>query len=190
MDLHALVIDADAEERGVVRNALYKQQWKVCEASSVGEAMRIVGKYPWKLVFCDANLSTQSVNRSCDTTLLSELKGRFGSKLHVVITAQQESSINPFEAILNGASDFFRKPCQEEKVADYSRQVVERLRAAEREVKEAQLTTRLRTSELPPALPELTGEFEAIIKVFRRTGAECATSRACCGSARRPCSSC
>lgn len=168
MELYALVIDADAEVRSAVRNALYKHQWKVCEATSVEEAMRIIAKYSWQLVFCDANLSAQSVNRSCDTTLLSELKGRFGSKLHVVITAQQESSINPFEAILNGASDFFRKPCQEEKVADYSRQVVERLRAAEREVKEAQLTTRLRTSELPPALPELVGESEAIIKVFRR----------------------
>jgi DNA-binding NtrC family response regulator len=168
MDLHALVIDADAEERRVVRNALYKQQWKVCEASSVEEAMRIIGKYSLKLVFCDANLSAQNAHASSDITLLSELKRRFGSKLHVVITAQQESSISPFEAILNGASDFFRKPCREEKVADYSRQVIERLRAAEREIKEAQLTAQLRTSELPPALPELVGESEAIIKVFRR----------------------
>jgi DNA-binding NtrC family response regulator len=162
MDLHVLVIDADAEDRSVVRNALYKQLWKVCEASSVEEAMRIVGKYSWQLVFCDANLSAQPVNPPSDTTLLSELKKRFGSKLHVVITAQQESSINPFEAILNGASDFFRKPCREDKVADYSRQVVERLRAAEREVKEAQPTARLRTSELPPTLPDLVGESEAI----------------------------
>lgn len=168
MDLHALVIDADAEERRVVRNALYKQQWKVCEASSVEEAMHIIGKYSLKLVFCDAYLSAQSTNATCETTLLSELKRRFGSKLHVVITAQQERSISPFEAILNGASDFFRKPCREEKVADYSRQVIERLRAAEREIKEAQHTAQLRTSELPPALPELVGESEAIINVFRR----------------------
>lgn len=168
MDLHALVIDADAEERGVVRNALYKQQWKVCEASSVEEAMRIVGRYSWNLVFCDASLSAQLNHSSGDTTLLSGLKRRFGSKVHVVVMAQQESPINSFEAILNGASDFFRKPCREERVADYSRQVVERLRAAEREVKEAQLAARVRTSELPPALPELVGESEAIIKVFRR----------------------
>ena len=74
MDLHALVIDADAEERGVVRNALYKQQWKVCEASSVGEAMRIVGKYPWKLVFCDANLSAQHIHSPSGTTLKTSVR--------------------------------------------------------------------------------------------------------------------
>lgn len=147
MELYALIIDEDAEERRVVRNALHKYQWKVCEASSVEEAMQILDRYTWKLVFCDANLSAQYSDSSGDATLLSELKKRFGSKLHAVITASQGSSINPFEAILNGATGYIRKPCQEDKISDYSRLVVERLRAAEREAKEAHLAARQQASE-------------------------------------------
>jgi DNA-binding NtrC family response regulator len=169
MNLFALVIDADAEERGVVRNALHKQQWKVCEAASVEEAARILDSYSWNLILCDAALSTQHAYPSSDLTLLSELKRRFGTKAQVIITAApQGSSISPLEAILNGASDYIFKPCREDKIAECSNQVIERLRAAEREAKEAQIARRLRASESDSALPELVGESEAIIKVFRR----------------------
>jgi two-component system response regulator AtoC len=168
MNLYALVIEPDPEERAVLRNALHRQQWKVCEAASAAEASRIIGNFSWNLILCDADLSTQRVAPSCDLTLLSELKRRFGPKVHIVITAApQVNSITPFEAIINGASDYIPKPCQEDRIEQYARQVVERLRAAEREAKEALLAKRQRpTSNIPP-LPELVGESEAIIRVFK-----------------------
>jgi len=168
MNLYALVIEPDPEERSVLRNALHRQQWKVCEAASVAEASRIIGSYLWNLILCDADISTQRVAPSGDQTLLSELKRRLGPKVHIVITAApQVSSITPFEAIINGASDYISKPCQEDRIEQYSRKVVERLRAAEREAKEALLAKRQRPSSSTPPLPELVGESEAIIRVFK-----------------------
>src|SRR5215210_6204935 len=169
MNLHALVIVADAEERGVVRNTLYKQQWKVCEAPSVEEASRIIDRFSWNLIICDAAICMRRTGPSQDLTWLSELKSRFGAKAQIVITAAaQESSIGPLEAILNGASDYILKPCREEKIAECSRRVIERLRAAEREAKEAHLASRLRAPDSPPVLPKLVGESDAIIGVFKK----------------------
>jgi DNA-binding NtrC family response regulator len=168
MDLYALVIEPDPQERGVLRNVLRKQRWKVCDVTSVAEATRILGTFPWHLILCDADLAALSVTPSCGQTLLSELKRRFGSKAHIVITAAPRGdSLSPFEAILNGASDYVFKPCPEERVAHYSRQVIERLRAAEREAKESMLARRSPALGPDHSSPKFVGESEAIIRVFR-----------------------
>lgn len=169
MNLYALVIDPDAEERRVVRNTLHKLQWKVCEAASVEEAEAVITSFSWNLILCDAALSAQQSQPPVGSTWLSELKRRFGAKTQIVITAASKvSSISPLEAILNGASDYILKPCREEKIAECSRQVIERLRAVEREAKEAQLARRLRDPNSGPVLPELIGQSEAIIRVFKK----------------------
>src|ERR1051325_1766478 len=169
MNFYALVIDEDEKERDLIRKVLDKEQWRVCEAASVEEADRIIDSFSWSLVVCDASLSVRRAEPLSDLTLLSELKRRFGRKAQIIITAApQDGSINPLEAFLNGASDYISKPCREERIAACSRQITERLRAAEREAKAAQLARWPRASDSAPVSPDLVGNSEAIIKVFRR----------------------
>lgn len=166
MDLHALVIDANACQRSIVRNALERHNWKVREAASVDAASSFIRQpSSWRLVFCDAELSTQSVNSTCGLTLLGELKRCCGESAQVVITASTGSPISPLEALLNGASEYIRQPLQEEKILEFSHGILERLRAADREEREKQCGSL--TSGLVPIAPEFVGESEAIIKVFK-----------------------
>lgn len=166
MELLALVIDTDACQRSVVRNALKRDDWEVCEAASVDAAMCFIGQLPsWRLVFCDAELSGQSVNSTRGLTLLGELKKCCGESGQVVITASAGSPITPLEALLNGASEYIRKPLQEHKILEFSHGVLERLRAIEREEREKRCGSL--TSGLAPVAPEFVGESEAIIKVFK-----------------------
>jgi len=165
MDLLALVIDTDARERSVVRNILQKDSWKVCEAASVDAALCFAReRSSWGLIFCDADLSTQSLDSSEASTLLGEIKRLSGEATLVVITAAADRPITALDAILNGASEYLRKPLQEEKVIACSQAVLKRLLAVE---KDKQVRSRVMASEFTQVAPEFIGESEAIIKVFK-----------------------
>jgi DNA-binding NtrC family response regulator len=167
MDLHALVIDEDAQERRVLRNLLESHYWKVAEAGTLADAARLLGEHAWALVFCDASLSTRRIEPSRDLTLLGELKRRFGTKAHLVITAAVGRPITALEAILNGAADYLLKPCQETQILACSQAVIERLRAAERETERARHDAYPTASEIAPADPEFVGGSSVILKVFK-----------------------
>lgn len=153
MELLALVIDADAHERGVVRNVLQSHNWRVREAASTDAALCLISQGPqWHLVFCDAELSSSSVDSPRGSTLLSELKRHCGETALVVITAATGRPITALDAILNGASEYLRKPLQEEKVAACEQAVIRRLLALERE---NQTSRRSVVSELVTGAPEL-----------------------------------
>jgi len=165
MELFALVIDADARERGVVRLILQEHNWNVCEAESVDAALCFARERPsWGIIFCDADLSTQSVNHPNGLTLLSELKRQYGEASLIVITAAAGRPITALDAILNGASEYLRKPLEEEKIVACSHIVLKRLLAVERD---KLYRSRATASEFTPIAPEFVGGTEAIIKVFK-----------------------
>lgn len=165
MDLQALVIDADARERGVVRNILQKHNWNVCEAESVETALCFAREYSsWGLIFCDADLSTQSLNAPNSLPLLGELKRQCGEASLIVVTAAAGRPITALDAILNGASEYLRKPLEEEKIAACSHIVLKRMLAVERD---KLYCSRATASEPAPIAPEFVGQTEAIIKVFK-----------------------
>lgn len=165
MDLHALVIDADAGQRSVVRNILQSQNWKVWEAASTDAALRIINERPsWGIVFCDVELSTRNVNSPAGLSLLGQLKEYCEETTRIVITAAAGRPVTALEAILNGASEYIRKPLQEENIIECSRAVIERLRAVERE---GQPATRTVSYDPSAAAPEFIGESTAIIQVFK-----------------------
>lgn len=166
MGILALVIDADACQRSIVRNALKRDDWEVCEAASVEAAMCFIGQLPsWRLIFCDAELSAQGVNSTRGLTLFSELKKCCEESGQVVITASAGSPFTPLEALLNGASEYIRKPLQEEKILEVSHGVLERLRASDREERLKRVSTL--TSGFVAVAPEFVGESEPVIKVFK-----------------------
>ncbi|MCA1622342.1 MAG: response regulator [Acidobacteria bacterium] len=76
MELFALVIDANTQERRVLQDVLSSQRWKVTEAASIDEAIEGINRHGWKLVFCDAHLSTHRIDSTGELTLLRELKRR------------------------------------------------------------------------------------------------------------------
>lgn len=165
MELLALIIDTDEYQRSVARHILQKHNWKVHEAATVEAALNTVRELsPLKLIFCDAELSTQSVVSSSSLTLLGELKAQCEETAQVVIMAAAGRPVNALEAILNGASEYLRKPLQEEKIIECSRAVIERLRAVERE---GQYGFRAVASELNAFAPEFIGESAAIIETFK-----------------------
>ncbi|MCA1626017.1 MAG: response regulator [Acidobacteria bacterium] len=166
MDLYALVIDADAEERRVVRNALHNNQWSVSEAASIEEAMRVFDCYPWRLVFCAADLSRQFIDSSNDLTLLRAMKTRCDAAAHIVVIVEAGKPTDVLEVIFNGASDYIRKPCREEEIYEHSRRVIERLRAAENEASFAHGIQELQ-SHAEHNGHELVGKCDAILRVFR-----------------------
>jgi CheY-like chemotaxis protein len=82
MELLALIIDADAHERGVVRNIIQCHNWTVHEAASADAALCLIRpSSQWKLVFCDAELSSQSAGCLKGLTLLGV--NPIGAKLRV-----------------------------------------------------------------------------------------------------------
>ena len=165
MDLLALVIDADASQRRVVQEVLKSHDWEVREAESVDSAIGLVrGNSTWGIIFCAIELSTQNIDSSSSLMLLGELKRQCGEAAQVVITAAAGRPISALEAILNGASEYLRKPLEEEEIGKCSRAVIERLLAVERE---GQSGFRATASELNVAAPEFIGESAAIIRVFK-----------------------
>ena len=166
MELLALIIDTDEYQRSVARHVLQKHNWKVREAATVEAALSSVGELSsFKLIFCDADLSTQSVGPSADLTLLGELKKRCGETAQLVVTAAAGRPVTALEALLNGASEYLRKPLQEENLIELSRAVLARIFAVERE--EKRYSFRSMASEVAPIAPEFIGESAAILKVFK-----------------------
>lgn len=167
MDLQALVIDADAHASRVLRNLLENHDWQVAEAATLEAAVCRLSERAWSLVFCDASLSAQYTDPARNFTLLGELKRKFGAATHVVITAAQGRPITALEAILNGAADYLHKPFEADKVIECSRLVIERLRASEREGVKGQNAARRLSLEATSSEPELIGESDAILEVYK-----------------------
>ncbi len=166
MDYRALVIEPDAAERRLICEAL-RDDWRVIEACSMEEAVRIAAAPPLRLVFCDAQIPAGTSNEACGATLLEMLKTRFGSHTQIVLTAAAGNSATALEAILGGAVDYVRKPCRRDAIREISARTFARFIAA---AKESADPPPLSLINMPPASPgeqQLIGESEAIISVFK-----------------------
>lgn len=167
MELLALVIDNNAFHRSVVRNALKRHDWVVYEAVSIDTALCSINeRSSWGLIFCDVELSTKSIDSlNGSSTLLGELKRRCRAGTQIVITATAGRPVTALEAILNGATEYLRKPLQEEQIVELSRGFRERILAAEKE--ESPCSIGSVYSERTPAALEFIGESATILRVFK-----------------------
>src|SRR5687767_2988538 len=59
--MKALVVDDDDVIRSNVAEVLINDGWEVCEVSSAEQALELLDREPWALVFCDVKLSTDGV---------------------------------------------------------------------------------------------------------------------------------
>lgn len=179
MDFHALIIDADAVQRRVVRDTLRHQSWKVGEAGSAEEAMLMAGAHQWRLVFCDAYLQANGNSDPIGLTILGDLKRRLGASVQVVIMAAHGNSGIAVEAILNGALDYIAKPCDEAEILDHSRTILDRLRATQRETplilsshhEKSQFEISDQHAQRSAGKYQLVGHSKAIIRVLKSIAA-------------------
>lgn len=167
MDSYALVIDPEEAERLLLRRTLSDDGWQVAEACSVEEASQIIESRPWRLIFCDAHLSVARVEDSQSIKLLDFLRARLGASVQIVMVATAGKAGTAFEAILNGAADYIRKPCLEESIREISARVRERMIAAAREKAREPLASPVFRPEIPHDAHQLIGESEAIIEVYK-----------------------
>lgn len=160
MAFHALVIEPDAVQRRVIRNALLSDYWDVSEVDSPEKAMKMIDHHSWAIVFCETGENGKELN------LLRELKIKVGDSVPIIMTAARVNPQTVLETMLNGAFDFIGKPLREVEIHARSRLIIERLQAAERESNSCRQEEVLDyTSASAVSQHEIVGKSEAITKV-------------------------
>jgi DNA-binding NtrC family response regulator len=167
MEFHALVVDRDAAERRLVGETLRDDGWQVREACSIEEALLIIDSPPGKLVFCDAQLSTGSLDNTHRTNLLDLLKKRLGMSAQIVVTAASGAHISAVEAVLNGASDYIIKPITAAQIRERSRVALNRLRAVYTEAEYHTPILKGQSAQSSPSSNGLIGESDAMVRMLR-----------------------
>ena len=166
MELSALVVDADAEQRSIISQTLRSHNWNVHEAASMEAALRLPARRAdWGIVFCDADLSMRCIDAGRGQTLLGVLRAESAAQ-KIVLTANTDSPITPLNALLNGVSEFIYKPVQVERVIEYSHAVLTQLKAVEHDKRQNDESIDP-AAEIEAVAPEFIGASEAIIKVFK-----------------------
>lgn len=167
MELSALVIDADANQRSIICHALQNHNWNVHEAASLEAALHLIAHHPhWGIIFCDADLSMQSIDAGGRLTLLGRLLVG-GVEQKIVLIATIHSPVTPLNALLNGVSEFIYKPAQVERIVEYARSVLTRLEAIERDERRDANGSNELTTDSETVAPEFIGASDAIIKVYK-----------------------
>ncbi|MDQ3258692.1 MAG: sigma-54 dependent transcriptional regulator, partial [Acidobacteriota bacterium] len=165
--LHALVIDADANDGRSLSDILSALDWSVDVAASMAEAAITISPGHYSLIFLDAQ--AESDDSYGVISQLSELKIRCGEATPVVITRRSSQSDFVLKVMMNGAFDSLRKPCEEMKVREIALAVRERLRAAAREARDESefAVTAVGEGSKPNVVHELVGESDVMTCVVK-----------------------
>lgn len=167
MGFHALVIEPDAAERRLLRGWLSAEGWQVSEARTAEEAIQRLSEHQWSIVFCAVHIHAGG-DEGGEKSLLGWLKRELGAAAYIVLTGFQGGPGPALEAIINGASDYLRKPCREVEVKKHARMVLQRLRAARKEILKPPLAICPLTVEHTSQDSELVGESEQIVEFFKK----------------------
>ncbi len=160
--MYALIIEPDEVERSLLQRVLCEDGWQITLACSMVEAQRVIESRSWNLVFCDAQMATkEEVDK-----LIDRVKREDSASVQLVLMATPGKSIHPFEAILNGAADYIRKPCREHAVREISLRARERFKSATREKEAAPLSISVDNRRNHDEY-HLVGDSEAITEVYK-----------------------
>src|SRR5947209_3593461 len=166
MGFYALVIESGAAERRLLRKCLTAEGWQVTEARSAEEAIQRLNEHRWSLIFCAAH--DYADRDEGGLTFLGSLRRKLGAAVYIVLMGSQGGPGPALEAIINGASDYIRKPCRELEVRKYARRVRQRLCAARKETINPPLAICPLTVELVTQDLELVGESDQIVGVVKK----------------------
>jgi len=168
--MKALVVDDDDLIRSNVVEVLSNDGWEVHEAGSAEQALELLHRDTWSLVFCDVRLSAKNNHEGYDV-LRSFTEEQPDAQ--IVLMTGHGSAVGALDAVASGAYDYLMKPFE---IADIKRisQAVRR-GIAKRE--------RQKISDELPAQPpvytsdiDLVGVSGAFVEVMKLVGRVAATN--------------
>lgn len=168
--MKALVVDDDDVIRRNVAEVLTNDGWEVCEASSAEQALELINRNQWSLVFCDVKFSTDGAHDGY------HVLRNFAAEqpaAHIVLMTGHGSAVGALDAVSSGAYDYLMKPFEIADIRRISEAV--HLSVGKREHERI-------TGELPPP-PEvytsdidLVGVSAAFVEVMKLVGRVAATN--------------
>lgn len=168
--MKALVVDDDDVIRSNVAEVLISDGWEVCQASSAEQALELLDRETWALVFCDVRLSTDGV-RDGYHVLRSFTEAQ--PEAQIILMTGHGSAVGALDAVSSGAYDYLMKPFEIADIRRISKAVRRGIAKRERE--------RI-SDELPPAPAvytsdiDLVGVSAAFVEVMKLVGRVAATN--------------
>ena len=168
--MKALVVDDDDVIRSNVAEVLITDGWEVCEASSAEQALELLDREQWSLVFCDVQLSADGPHDGY------HVLRRFNDEqptAQIILMTGHGSAVGALDAVSSGAYDYLMKPFEITDVRRISAAVRRNIAKRERE--------RI-SDELPPPPTvytsdiDLVGVSAAFVEVMKLVGRVASTS--------------
>src|SRR5437868_11411759 len=119
--LHALVIDDEAQVRSFIGLVLSSEGWEVSEAESAERAFEMLHTQDWSLVLCDVLLGGES-----GFSVLKRFREELPEK-QVVLMTGRGSALDALDATALGAFDYLLKPFGVDELQSLARAARERL---------------------------------------------------------------
>ena len=118
--MKALVVDDDDLIRSNVAEVLSSEGWEVTEAESAEQALELLHRDPWSLVFCDVRLSAKNNHEGY------EVLRRFTDErpeAQIILMTGHGSAVGALDAVASGAYDYLMKPFEIEDIKRISQAV-------------------------------------------------------------------
>src|SRR5712692_1459375 len=161
--MKALVVDDDSLIRRNVAEVLRNDGWEVCEAESAEQAIEMIHRDCWSLVFCDVRLSSK--NNEEGYAVLR----RFTSEqpdAQIVLMTGHGSAVGALDAVSSGAYDYLMKPFEVEDVQRISHEVRKRIEKRSRpSISDELPSLTVYTSDI-----DLIGVSTAFVEVMKLVG--------------------
>ena len=168
--MKALVVDDDELIRSNVAEVLSNDGWEVHEAGSAEQALELLNREPWSLVFCDVRLSAKNNHEGYDV-LRSFTKEQPNAQ--IVLMTGHGSAVGALDAVSSGAYDYLMKPFEIGDIKRISQSVRRSIEKRER---------RKISDELPAQPPVYTSDIDlvgisgAFVEVMKLVGRVAATN--------------
>jgi DNA-binding NtrC family response regulator len=167
--MKALVVDDDDLIRSNVAEVLSDDGWKVAEADSAEQALELLHREPWSLVFCDVRLSAKNNHEGYDVLR------RFNDErpeAQIILMTGHGSAVGALDAVSSGAYDYLMKPFEIEDIKRISKAV---RRGLEKRSHPA-ISGELAEAAAYASDIELIGASAAFVEVMKLVGRVAATS--------------
>jgi DNA-binding NtrC family response regulator len=168
--MKALIVDDDDVIRSNVAEVLIHDGWEVCEASSAEQALELLNRERWSLVFCDVKLSADDAHDGYDV-LRNFTEEQPDAQ--IILMTGHGSAVGALDAVSSGAYDYLMKPfeiCDIRRISEAVRRIL-RKRERERISDELPSPPAVYTSDI-----DLVGVSAAFVEVMKLVGRVAATN--------------
>ena len=168
--MKALVVDDDDVIRSNVAEVLINEGWEVCQASSAEQALELLDREPWALVFCDVRLSNDGAQ---DGYHILRSFTEEQPDAQIILMTGHVSAVGALDAVSSGAYDYLMKPFENSDIKRISTAVRRGIAKRERQRISDELppTPAVYTSDI-----DLVGVSAAFVEVMKLVGRVASTN--------------